>query len=273
MSLIKTLETIVATYLRGQFPEEETQVVESLPWEIRGKAWTWVGKKLNESAAAGTKWLFIDNGRSWQWWLRTSLPRAGEVHRLLHVVNGIVDNVEEYLKAFLAIRGEVCFSEVQDLVYASRRRAFLGIVMDAPVEGMFESDVHSRTCPYTGARYDEGIMGAARTEAWVVPAKGELFCVLTDCPEWHAALTAAGVRVYSASKSSLSYGVEKDLRGEVEPEDFQKGWQGENMDIVYDLEWRLQDSWRPEWERTQIRVRRHRFLAARSRRAYWENLE
>jgi len=128
------------------------------------------------------------------WWTsyNRTLPGCGREVTDIHVVNEDVHDVVSWVENFLAIDGEVCFSQLGDSYYHTRK-TFLGVVISGKLIAGYDVDVWSSTCPMTGRRIIGPRDGSARTEDWLVPMECRLVRVLTSDREFLKELDIAGI--------------------------------------------------------------------------------
>lgn len=121
----------------------------------------------------------------------------------LHVVNRQVVDLEDYIKSFRSIEGEVCASRCEDLLFHTRR-AFLGVIVHGPAI-VWDYDVWSMVDPFTGRRVRGDQEGSPRTEAWVDMQTAQVVGIVSDCEEFLAVAEKMGLMAIKVSSAKSLY--------------------------------------------------------------------
>ena len=169
---------------------------------------------------------YLEKPVSGRWIHVTDIPRGRSLHN--------------YLQKFLNIDNHVCFSSVGnqsgDELYLERNiNKFFAIIMDGEADGAFESDIFSDIDEWTNRRHLYGCSTRNMKtptknifEAWVIPKKSKLVCIVSNVDSIIEEAEELGIDVVKSSpigfgridssinKNDLTYdeGVELDKEHE-----------------------------------------------------------
>jgi hypothetical protein len=141
------------------------------------------------------KSIFRDDDTRITLYVTEKVPKEKRKYRLqpahgkwIHVVrHGLGGNLEDYIRWFSQIRGEVCVSETQgdDLLLANKYP--LCLMIEGTPTNLFSRDIWSKIDPWSGRRIvpPNAPIGAHRAEGFIIPVNSKVVGVATNSPTYY----------------------------------------------------------------------------------------